>query len=77
MSVVKDWRCTRCGVVIKGVRDTRGEIHATNRPYPDPAEEPGECICMGCRELPGAVLARISRARAKLERFERRARRDA
>lgn len=43
---VRDFRCAHCDVVVKGARNERGEIHATNRPYTDSVVD--LCICISC-----------------------------
>lgn len=40
---VRDFRCERCGVIIKGVRSADGRVYATNRPYTDTQVEPAVC----------------------------------
>lgn len=45
---VRDFRCDRCGVLLKGVR-VGDEIHATNRPYTDAQVE--RCTCADCVEI--------------------------
>ena len=44
---VRDFKCSVCGVLIKGVLTT-GKVRATNRPYTDRVVEP--CVCAACRE---------------------------
>ena len=47
---VRDFRCTKCGLRIKGVRRDDGVIYATNRPHSDAIVE--DCTCMACVEQP-------------------------
>lgn len=61
MAPARNWRCTRCGLVVRGVQQTDGTVRATDRPA-DLDLPVADAVCRRCADAdPLFSLARRSR----------------